>query len=293
MDSFEVNKIAGAVLGVLLFAMGANVLSSILFAPKKAGEMGYALPEPEPQAGAAAAAGRGAVRAAAGAPRQGRSGQGPGRGQEMPGLPHLREGRRQQGRPEPLRRRRRPEGACAGFNYSAALKGKGGEWSFEELDKFIHNPKGYIPGTIMAFAGVPSANERADILAYLRTLSDNPGPAAGAVKREERSTFSVRRERATRPVRRTAPPQVPFVQAARRRRPSTTTMAGVMMNARMKSPFMSSSFRGSVSQSNVELGRDKPTCQPEREFPASDLRSGIRSHCREAGEWGCDPDREA
>src|SRR3954447_12772242 len=50
MDSFEVNKIAGAVLGVCLFAMGLNVISGAVFAPKKAGEAGYALPEPEPGA---------------------------------------------------------------------------------------------------------------------------------------------------------------------------------------------------------------------------------------------------
>ena len=46
----------------------------------------------------------------------------------------------------------------------------------EDLNAFITNPKGFIPGTIMAFAGVPQAGERADILAYLRTLSDNPVP---------------------------------------------------------------------------------------------------------------------
>ncbi len=54
-----------------------------------------------------------------------------------------------------------PKAHAQAFNYSAALKGKGGDWNFEELDKFIHNPKGAIPGTIMAFAGIPSADERA------------------------------------------------------------------------------------------------------------------------------------
>ena len=95
----------------------------------------------------------------------------------MQRLPHLREGRAEQGRPEPLRHRRPARRRShEGFNYSAALKGKGGDWTFEELDNFIHNPKGAIPGTIMAFAGIPSADERADVLAYLRTLSDSPVP---------------------------------------------------------------------------------------------------------------------
>jgi cytochrome c len=64
----------------------------------------------------------------------------------------------------------------AGFNYSAALKSKHGDWTIEALNAFITNPKADIPGTSMAFAGVSRANERADILVYLNSLSDNPAP---------------------------------------------------------------------------------------------------------------------
>ena len=67
-----------------------------------------------------------------------------------------------------------PKARVQGFNYSGPLKAKGGDWSYEELNAFITNPKAHIPGTIMAFAGIPQAGERADLLAYLRTLSDNP-----------------------------------------------------------------------------------------------------------------------
>jgi cytochrome c len=62
------------------------------------------------------------------------------------------------------------------FNYSAALKSKGGEWTFEDINAFIQNPKAYANGTTMAFAGIAQAGERADILAYLRSLSDSPKP---------------------------------------------------------------------------------------------------------------------
>ena len=68
----------------------------------------------------------------------------------------------------------RPVASHAGFNYSAALKGKGGDWTYEALNAFIQNPKAAVPGTIMAFAGLAQAKERADLLAYLRTLSDSP-----------------------------------------------------------------------------------------------------------------------
>ncbi len=50
----------------------------------------------------------------------------------------------------------RPKGSHEGFNYSAAMKAKGGNWTYEDLDHFIHGPKAFVPGTIMAFAGVPS-----------------------------------------------------------------------------------------------------------------------------------------
>ena len=63
-----------------------------------------------------------------------------------------------------------------GFAYSDAIKKKPGNWDYEALNQFIANPKGYAPGTKMAFAGVPRASERADIIAFLRSLADNPAP---------------------------------------------------------------------------------------------------------------------
>ena len=64
----------------------------------------------------------------------------------------------------------------AGFAYSAAMKAKGGSWTFDELNKFLAGPRNYIPSTKMTFAGLNSENQRADIIAYLRMLSDNPLP---------------------------------------------------------------------------------------------------------------------
>lgn len=69
-----------------------------------------------------------------------------------------------------------PLGHAGNFSYSEALKKKGGQWDYEALNQFIASPKGYIPGTKMAFAGVNRAAERADIIAFLRSLSDNPAP---------------------------------------------------------------------------------------------------------------------
>jgi cytochrome c len=68
----------------------------------------------------------------------------------------------------------RPRASEAGFNYSSAMKSKGGNWSFDELNKFLTNPRGYIPGTAMTFAGLPRDQQRADVINYLHTLSDKP-----------------------------------------------------------------------------------------------------------------------
>jgi cytochrome c len=72
----------------------------------------------------------------------------------------------------------RPKAAQADFaaKYSDALKAKGGEWTYENLAAFIHQPKGYLPGTKMAFAGVKDPAEIANIIAFMRSLADSPAP---------------------------------------------------------------------------------------------------------------------
>lgn len=69
-----------------------------------------------------------------------------------------------------------PHGHMEGFNYSAAIKAKQGPWSYEELNEWLAKPAAYAPGTRMAFAGINSEKERANVIAYLRSLSPNPEP---------------------------------------------------------------------------------------------------------------------
>jgi cytochrome c len=67
-------------------------------------------------------------------------------------------------------------GHMPGYAYSAALKAKGGTWTYEDLDKWLTKPAAFAPGTKMTFAGVADPKQRADLIAYLRTLSANPEP---------------------------------------------------------------------------------------------------------------------
>ncbi|MDE8348820.1 MAG: c-type cytochrome [Acidocella sp.] len=60
---------------------------------------------------------------------------------------------------------------AAGYEYSAALKGAKLVWDDASLDKFLAAPQSYVPGTKMPYAGLPDAGDRADVIAYLATLT--------------------------------------------------------------------------------------------------------------------------
>ena len=74
-----------------------------------------------------------------------------------------------------------PHAHMEGFNYSAALKGKTGPWTFDALNEWLYKPSVYAPGTRMAFAGLSNDQERANVIAYLRSLSSNPQPLPAPV----------------------------------------------------------------------------------------------------------------
>ena len=68
------------------------------------------------------------------------------------------------------------KGHMQGFKYSKGLSAMGGTWSYSDLDKFLTKPKKFIPGTKMLFAGIKKEKDRANLIAYLRSLSTTPQP---------------------------------------------------------------------------------------------------------------------
>jgi cytochrome c len=73
----------------------------------------------------------------------------------------------------------RPIASVPGFGYSDALEAKSGNWTFEALDQFLASPRSYASGTKMTYAGERDPFKRADIIAYLDSLSDDPRPMPG------------------------------------------------------------------------------------------------------------------
>ena len=61
-----------------------------------------------------------------------------------------------------------------GYSYSAALSDVGGDWTYEALDAFLTKPKTFAPGTKMTFAGLKKPQDRANIIGFLRMLSESP-----------------------------------------------------------------------------------------------------------------------
>jgi len=178
MDSFEFNKIAGAVLGTLLFVMALSVISGGLMTPARPAIPGYDLPSAAPEGGPAAPPEPivplpellAKVDAASGQKRAAicSTCHSFGKGEaSKPTGPNL------------WGVIGRVHAADKDFEYSAANKelgAKGEKWTYEGIFAFIKNPKGDMPGTKMTFPGMPKAEDRAAVLAYLRTLSDSPEP---------------------------------------------------------------------------------------------------------------------
>jgi len=176
MDSFEFNKIAGALLGALLLTMGLGIVSDVLFYHPVPTKAGYPLP-----AATAKVASKPkksvplAVLLAKASPSRGKSDA-----RACQACHHLSKGAGPKVGPPLYGVVGRKVASIAGFDYSAAMKKKAasnkGTWTFNQIFHFIRKPSSFVPGTKMGFGGEPDPQKRADIVAFLRTLSDHPLP---------------------------------------------------------------------------------------------------------------------
>jgi cytochrome c len=182
MDSFELNKILGALLGTCLALMVMNIAANALFSPAKPAKPGYEIAVPEKEAqpgqGGPAAAEEPIAQLLASASAE----KGEASAKKCVSCHTLGKGEPNRIGPNLYGVVGRPKAAAPGFNYSAAMKAKGGEWTAEELNTFLRNPKAAVPGTAMNFAGLPRGSERADVITFLNSRADNPAPLPKAAQ---------------------------------------------------------------------------------------------------------------
>ena len=174
MDTFELNKYAGAVLGSLLLLYVVNEIGNVLVHPSGPAATAIAIEMPEgpdgPTPDDVEKPSLAALLAAAD----------PAKGQKVAkkcvACHTFDSGGANRIGPNLYNIVGRDMATGAGFNYSSALQGMGGTWGYEELDAFLANPKSYIAGTKMVFAGIKKPAQRADVLVYLREQADSPQP---------------------------------------------------------------------------------------------------------------------
>eukprot|EP01037_Dinobryon_pediforme_P007029 gene7029-7093_t len=174
MDDLAFNKIAGAVLGTLLFVMGLGIVSNGIFSHEKSSKAGYELAAGEAPGKAEAVAPAAAEEPLPVLLAKADAAKGEASAKACAACHSFEKGGAAKVGPPLYAVVSRAKGSIAGFAYSEGMKAKGGNWGYDELNAFITNPKAYVSGTKMGYAGEKDGAKRANILAYLKTLSDAP-----------------------------------------------------------------------------------------------------------------------
>lgn len=174
MDAFELNKIAGAVLAALLVVFSTKFMSDIIFHHKAPAKLGYEIEVADAKTGSGPAKAPEQVAPLAERLKTASIEGGQKLAKKCAACHTFESGGANKIGPNLYGVLDKAIAGVAGFAYSSAMKAKGGNWDYAALECFIENPKKCIPKTKMAFKGIKKPGQRADLILYLRSLSDNP-----------------------------------------------------------------------------------------------------------------------
>ena len=192
MDAFELNKIAGAFLFTCLVVLGLQSLAGIVYHPAKPEKPGFAM-EIEEASTSTADAGTGTETVPLGQLlASADAAKGEKVAKKCSACHTFNEGGKVTTGPNLYNIVGRKMGTGDGFKYSSAMIESGKPWTYEELDGFLTAPKKWLPGTKMGYKGISKPDQRADLLAYLRTLSASPVEFPAAEEAAEAATEAVK-----------------------------------------------------------------------------------------------------
>lgn len=180
MDSFEVNKVLGGLLGTVFVVFSVGIVSNSLFATHAPETPGFAIEAAEADAGGAAGGAAAEETPIADLLASADAGAGEAVFKKCAACHSIEKGGPNKVGPDLWAIVDRPVASHEGFSYSGAMKefAKGGQekWTFENLNHFLTSPKGFVKGTAMGFAGLKKDDERANLIAYMREQADSPVP---------------------------------------------------------------------------------------------------------------------
>lgn len=181
MDSFEWNKIFAAFLTMAFLVLGVNFLADGIYHGKAPEKEGFAIEGGELVAKAPDASGP-VIDPVAPLLASADLAAGEKAAKKCVACHNFAEGAGNKVGPALYGIVNRGIAALDGFAYSSALKtyGEGKTWTYDELNGFLYKPKAHVKGTSMAFAGLKKTNERAAMIAYLRSLASEPAPLPGS-----------------------------------------------------------------------------------------------------------------
>ncbi len=178
MDSFEFNKVFMAILGTVFIVMSLSFISDGLFHNKVPEQQGYAVEVAEASTGEAEEDSGPAFEPISALLASADVAEGEKIFKKCASCHTNVEGGANKVGPALWGIVERPIASADGFSYSGALKGyaEGKTWTYEELNGFLWKPKAFVKGTSMGFGGIKKVDDRAAIVAYLRSLAGTPAP---------------------------------------------------------------------------------------------------------------------